>query len=390
MRSGDISESFSEERLLRSSSEEEAFFLKRNDILISSIGQGSIGKVQLFRENGRFATVSEVTVVRVKNVSPAIVAAFLSGWYGQSQISRYVTGATGQLHLYPNDVGRIFIPEFSNDFQLKIDDLYERQIFETRAGKSAQIVAQQDLIRHLGLAGWAPPEPLTYSAKASDALAAGRLDAQYFRPLFQDVEQRLQETGRAIALSDILAVNSRGRQPIYAETGLPVVNSKHVRTNRVILDDNRTATKTGSPVQIRNGDVLMNGTGVGTIGRTAVYLHDEPSLPDNHVTVMRTDKIDPVFLSVFLNSPLGQWQIERHIKGSSGQIELYPQDIARIVVWDAPNDVQQSVRSSVLSAFDAEHRAKSLLDAAKRAVEIAIEDSEAAAMAYLATVEGAN
>ncbi|RYE70707.1 MAG: restriction endonuclease subunit S, partial [Oxalobacteraceae bacterium] len=188
----------------------------------------------------------------------------------------------------------------------------------------------------------------------------------------------------------ILTANARGRQPLYDETGLPVLNSKHVRANRVILEDNRRASEAGSSVKIRKGDVLVNGTGVGTIGRAAAYLHDEPALPDNHVTVLRAARIDPVFLSAFLNSPLGQWQIERHIKGSSGQIELYPQDIARIVVWDAPAEVQCLVRDTVLSAFAAQHRAKALLDAAKRAVEIAIEDSEVAAMAYLATVEGEN
>jgi type I restriction enzyme M protein len=86
---------------------------------------------------------------------------------------------------------------------------------------------------------------------------------------------------------------------------------------------------------------------------------------------------------------LGQWQIERHIKGSSGQVELYPNDIAQIVIWDAPDDVQRAVRKSVLSAFDEERRAANLLEAAKRAVEIAIEDGEDAAMAFLDEAEGA-
>ncbi|MDM7458604.1 MAG: hypothetical protein P3W94_004465 [Paracoccus sp. (in: a-proteobacteria)] len=140
---------------------------------------------------------------------------------------------------------------------------------------------------------------------------------------------------------------------------------------------------------IETGDVLVNGTGEGTIGRAAPYLHGQRALPDNHVTVLRTDRVDPVYLAVFLNSPLGQWQIERHIKGSSGQVELYPSDIARIMIWEAPDRVQQTVRAAILSAFDEERRANDLLEAAKRAVEIAIEDGEPAAMAYLDQAEGA-
>ncbi|WP_211248650.1 restriction endonuclease subunit S [Acidocella facilis] len=389
IRSGDISNSFQPDLLLRSSDRAEAFFVKKNDILISSIGQGSIGKVQLFRSDGDFATVSEVTVVRIKGFSPACLSAFLASSYGQAQIERYITGATGQLHLYPNDVDRILVPKLSTSLQSRISRIYDRQAIEYKASQSSQERAEGELLNHLGLRGWTPPQPLSFTASASSALTAERIDAQFFRPLFAEVEARLLATGSACGLGSLLSANTRGRQPKYADEGLPVINSKHVRTNRVILVDNRTAAEPGAGIVIETGDVLVNGTGEGTIGRTAPYLHGQRALPDNHVTVLRTDHVDPVYLAVFLNSPLGQWQIERHIKGSSGQVELYPSDIARIMIWDAPDAVQQSVRAAILSAFDEERRANDLLDAAKRAVEIAIEDGEPAAMAYLDQAEGA-
>ena len=390
VRSGDISESFNEAALLRSSSYSEAFFLRENDVLISSIGQGSIGKVQLFRNSGEYATVPEVTVVRVSGVSQPLVAAFLSGTYGQAQIERYITGATGQLHLYPNDIDRIYLPRVTKDFELRLQKLYDQQWAYYQSSKTAQASVEERLLSKLSLTDWAPPEPLTYTASSNEVFAARRVDAQYFRPLFKDVEERLLATGNAEELGSMLSVNSRGRQPIYADDGLPVVNSKHVRTNRVIIDSfNRRAVETGTPLVIKKGDVLINGTGVGTIGRAAPYLHDQKAIPDNHVTVLRTNRMDPVYLSAFLNSPLGQWQIERHIKGSSGQIELYPNDVARIVVWEAQEDVQFEIRDFIITAFENERRANELLEAAKRAVEIAIEDGEPAAMAYLDKYEEA-
>ena len=54
-------------------------------------------------------------------------------------------------------------------------------------------------------------------------------------PLFVQVEQHLANTGRAVNLGAILSANARGRQPDYADKGLPVINSKHVRRNRVVL-----------------------------------------------------------------------------------------------------------------------------------------------------------
>ncbi|MGE4545709.1 MAG: hypothetical protein AB7D06_16575 [Pedobacter sp.] len=389
VRSGDVSQFFDPDTLLRSSSLDDAFFLKENDILISSIGQGSIGKVQLFRQPGSYATVSEVTVVRLKanSYSPAFVAAFLSSVYGQAQIQRFITGATGQLHLYPSDVARIVVPELSAAFQSRLSAIFDQGWLSYLSSRTAQKKAEDTLFTALGLAGWKPPEPLAYTARASDAFAAERIDAQYFRPIFYEIERHLRVTGRAVELGAILSTNSRGRQPKYDDAGLPVINSKHVRTNRVVLNNTRVANEVDAPVIIEKGDVLLNGTGVGTIGRAAPYLYDQQALPDNHVTVLRTTQVDPVYLAVFLNSPLGQWQIERHTRGSSGQVELYPADISKIVFWDAPGDIQSRVRDAILFSFKDERRAQDFLEACNRAVEIAIDDGEDAAMVFLDQAE---
>ena len=383
VRSGDINQFFDSTNLLRSDETDEIFYLKNGDVLISSIGFGSIGKVQLYEHDERCGVVSEVTVIRQNQFEPAFVAAFLCSKFGQYQIERFITGATGQLHLYPSDVDRIVLPDCSKAFQTHIAELYKASQQAHLEAKGLLELADQQILAALGLADWQPPEPLSYVASSKDAFASGRLDAQYFRPMYDEVEERLEATGQSTLLSDILSINQRGRQPQYSDDGLPVVNSKHVRTNRVLLTDNRTATEDGSPITINKGDVLLNGTGVGTIGRAAAYLHDQRALPDNHVTVLRTDKIDPIYLSVFLNSPLGQLQIERHIKGSSGQIELYPKDIEKIQIWDAPTDLQETVRDAVLSAFAEEHRSRSLLEQAMHAVEIAIEENEDAALSFL-------
>lgn len=354
--------------------------LAGGDILVTRTG-ANFGQAAPWKNASDAYACADILLVRAPTIANGYVSSFLESRFGKPLVLRAGYGA-GQPHISPPYLANVLVPRFTR-LEGEVDRaVTEATRLEETAGEILQ-AANYTLIDALGLANWKPPEPLSFEAQASDVLAAGRLDAQYFRPLFEEVEQRLEATGGAVDLARILTVNTRGRQPLYDESGLPVVNSKHVRTNKVILDDNRTATEAGSPVVISHGDVLINGTGVGTIGRAAAYLHHERALPDNHVTVLRTDEIDPVFLSAFLNSPLGQWQIERHIKGSSGQIELYPADIARIKVWDAPDSIQQRTRKSILSAFDAERRSKALLEAAKRAIEIAIEENESAAVAWL-------
>ncbi len=89
---------------------------------------------------------------------------------------------------------------------------------------------------------------------------------------------------------------------------------------------------------VEKNDVLINSTGDGTIGRVAVYGFDFPAIVDGHITILRFDNPTLAwYLGAFLMSDFGQKQITRYINGSSGQVEIYPQDIARIWIH-APSE----------------------------------------------------
>lgn len=284
------------------------------------------------------------------------------------------------------------LPIFIGTSKLKERCLAIVQESYAARAKAIQLLqdAEKALLRALSLETWQPPNPLSYTRSSTDAFSAGRFDAEHFKPKFAELISHIENTGNAARLGALLAVNDRGNQPEYAEIGLPVVNSKHIASNDVRLDaDNRVGLASAAKILIEPGDVLMNGTGVGTIGRSAPYLHAGKVIPDNHVTILRPKKaaVDPVYLSIFINSLAGQLQVEQRLHGSSGQIELYPTDIADFTVWLAPEAIQSEIRQAVESSFAAKQRATELLEAAKRAVEIAIEDSEAAALAYLKYVE---
>lgn len=221
--------------------------------------------------------------------------------------------------------------------------------------------------------------------------AARRFDAEFFRPKFTTLIARLRKRGAAALLGDVLASCERGRQPNYAERGLPVINSQHVQNGYLLLGkDNRFATPDDKSLLIQSGDVLLNGTGVGTIGRVAPYLHPTPALPDNHVTILRPKEgitLDPVFLAVQLAGLVGQLQVQQYFKGSSGQIELYPQDIARFTIWLGTPEIQKAIRDKVDAAYDAKALGHNFFIHATRAVEIAIEESEADALTFITNIK---
>lgn len=91
-------------------------------------------------------------------------------------------------------------------------------------------------------------------------------------------------------LSEITSFLSRGISPNYDdEAEFTVINQKCIRNNRLDLTESRKQSKAFSEEkQIQFGDVLINSTGTGTLGRTAmVFDIFEKCTVDSHVTIAR-------------------------------------------------------------------------------------------------------
>jgi type I restriction enzyme M protein len=329
--------------------------LKKGDVLLSIVG--TIGGVALVSTTQSATCNCKLAILRPKNVKPEYFASYLNSKFGQDQINRFTRGAV-QKGLILEDMDQLVIPEFSDSFE---DFVSKVVLFGKQCLKQSELKYQQAedlLLSELGLQDWQPTEEsVAVKSFAESFLSSGRFDAEYYQPKFDQLIERLEEKVELTPLGDLLTLNQRGKQPQYIEDeneyelGLPVVNSKHVREGEVILTDNRYAylPETDDPLTIQTDDVLINGTGVGTIGRCAPYLYEQEALPDNHVTILRTDSLDPVYLSIYLNSIIGKLLVEKHFKGSSGQIELYPNEIAQFQIWEAPDSIQQKIRSKVES-----------------------------------------
>ena len=326
------------------------------------------------------------------NIRPGYLATYLSSRVGQSFADRQ---KTDQMNPYISIGNLSTLPTIAlNDcVQVKIEEIVKKAYSLISSSQLFNKQAEDLLLSELNLKDWEPKEK-SFAVKsfAESFLTSDRLDAEYYQPKFDELIDRLKEKVELTPLGELLTLNQRGKQPIYIEDeekyelGLPVVNSKHVREGEVILIGNRYGyiPETKAPLTIRTDDVLINGTGVGTIGRCAAYLSKQEALPDNHVTILRSDLLDSVYLSIYLNSIIGKLQVDKHFKGSSGQIELYPNEIAQFMVWNAPKDIQQKIRSKVEASHQKREQSKQLLEIAKMGVERAIETDEATATDWIA------
>jgi hypothetical protein len=100
-------------------------------------------------------------------------------------------------------------------------------------------------------------------------------------------------------------------------------------------------------------DVLVNSTGDGTIGRVAVFNYDFPAVVDGHISILRfRDAALAWYVAAYLLSADGQRQLYRYINGSSGQVEIYPQDIERVWVKPASTAQMKTLGSAFKSACE--------------------------------------
>jgi type I restriction enzyme M protein len=290
------------------------------------------------------------------------------------------------------DMNQLVIPEFSTEFEGTISSIILISNECLNQVSTEYQKAENLLLSELGLKDWQPiKETIAIKSFFESFLSSDRLDAEYYQPKFDELIKKLKEKVELVPLGDLLSVNQKGRQPDYIEENedilgcLPVVNSKYVREGEVILSDNRYARwpENENPLIIRKDDVLFNGTGVGTVGRCSTYFHNQLALPDTEVAVMRSTVLDPVYLSIYINSIAGKLQVQKHLQGSSGIIRVYPSDTSQFLIWNAPKSIQQKIRAKVELSHHKREQSKQMLKIAKAGVEKSIETDEATATIWI-------
>ena len=323
-------------------------------------------------------------IKRIKRVDPYFLFSYLITKQAQKLVNRLKNGGV-QERINLDVLGNIKLPLMTIKFQKFVRNIVLLG-YQTRKNSSLHYQqAEELLLSELGLKDWQPTEEnIAVKSFAESFGKSDRLDAEHYQPKFDQLIEKLKEKVELTRLGKLLNTCQKGKQPQYFNEdekiidGYPVINSKQVQKGEVILTDSRFAPLPDGkePLVIQKDDVLINGTGVGTIGRCATYLYEQQALPDTEVTVLRSNELDSIYLSIYLNSILGQLQVEKYLQGSSGIIRVYPKDIAQFWIWEAPDNIQKSIRDKVEESHHKREQSKQLLEIAKTGVEKAIEENE--------------
>lgn len=324
-------------------------------------------------------------------MDPYFLSTFLNCRYGQSQLRRRGIKAT-RPEIKLVEFNDIEVPAVSGALIKRVREFVERsKRMRAEVDRSVKQAADR-LLSALGFADWIPPEPLTYVAGASAALAAGRLDAQYFMPAKEQVRQSLMSLPGQL-LSDRVDSIREQWLPDRAPPEMRVRNYDVTDALVPLLDAEKLPTAAadiGSMKKVlRDGDIAISRLRAYLKEIAVVRVGDDiPSVGSSEFIVLRPKgtSISPEALMVFLRSPPVQ-TVLKWCQDGSQHPRFSESDLLSISVPDAVAHVSAEITDIVHQGFAARRRAFRILEAARRAVEIAIEEAESSAIAHLNQAE---
>ena len=175
----------------------------------------------------------------------------------------------------------------------------------------------------------------------------------------------------------------RGKSPKYEESIYYTLNQKCIRRNSINLRDRKSVSKQwndkfGNERLTKAGDILINSTGEGTIGRAAIV--NAPILQglsyDSHIILIRLNKnfVFPDYFVNIFNSSFIQMQIDI-LKGAktTKQTELGINNVLKLS-FPLPNLEKQivlveNIQKKENIIRELEGKVKSLYDEKKKIIE---------------------
>jgi type I restriction enzyme M protein len=198
-----------------------------------------------------------------------------------------------------------------------------------------------------------------------------RLDVRFWHPKVRALVNRLKdmpgvktikalntiETRRGKGLSSAEYVSVSEGYAIFVKSG-----SNISKTGELVIDGADYVEESiyqeyvETKMILQEGDILLSSTGDGTLGKCCVYRNKDengetrPGVPERHVTVIRVAQweVCPEYLCDYIRKGFGRDQIDRLFTGSTGMVEVTPDEVNEVLVPPLPPIKEQEKISNRL------------------------------------------
>jgi hypothetical protein len=351
----------------------------RGDIIITKVGSPCYASI--VHDYDRIALSRTVLgLIEIHDINPYYLTAFLRCRFGFNQLLRQ-REQTIQYQLTLDRVREVLVYRASPKLQNEVQNKMLAYVEALNNAGTMTDQAEQALLSALDLEDWTPPEPLTYSRRASEVFGAGRLDSQYFAPRVAMLIERLSKNGR------ILRDVAPPRQEKFVQFGdqaFRYIEISDLKSDGTVTDEMVPMSEAPSRATwyVRSGDVLTSTVRPNRRLTALIVSEQDGCVASSGFVVLQPKTVPPEVLLTYLRLPLFCELMDLHTSAS-----LYPaiseRDLLSLPFPNISQNASDKIVAAVRSAHVTRKRAQELLEQAKRAIEIAIEDSEAAAIKYL-------
>ncbi|OHC03793.1 MAG: hypothetical protein A3H23_00640 [Planctomycetes bacterium RIFCSPLOWO2_12_FULL_40_19] len=346
-----------------------------------------IGRVSIIPEGFEAANITQaMALLRSKpnaRVIPGYLFCFLRSRFGLVQVYR-TARPTGQYNLNLQELSSFVIPLLSLELQNAIQEFVAQAAEKQAKSFECYYQAEQLLLSELGLQDWKPALALAYTRNYSQAARARRVDAEYFQPKFDEVvryisvyhPQRLSKL--ATQIIEAAKFDERQKYRYIEISDVNTSNGEVGYTERELKD-----LPPNAKIKVKGSELIVSKVRPtrGAIGVVPDDCRDNGVCSSAFVVL---DVPSPVreFLQVYLRSVIGRTLLEQPCKGTS-----YPTiddtDVNALPVPTIATQTQALISDMVSRSRHARREAKAILEKAKRAIEIAIEEGEDKAMEFI-------
>lgn len=372
--------------------------INKGEILIEV--KGKIDKASIVPDDFPEKTLVSGSLFKLtvnENISKHVLLCYLICKYGVAFKDRFKTNLLISYVSKP-DLYRIPVPNFSNSFQLKIDAIFHT-IFKSRKDSQALYTqAESLLLQEIGLetdpltsnelvTGSNPGAIINTNVKSFAASfgVTGRLDAEYYQKKYELIIEKIKSYKNGFEpLAIACNLEDKNYNPIENEEYKYIELSNIGKTG----DITGCTTELGKDLPSRarrlvnTNDVIISSI-EGSLQSCALVGEEyNNALCSTGFYVINSNKINSETLVVLFKSELMQSIMKQNCSGTI-LTGMNKDEFKNILVPIIDKKAQQKIAQLIEESFTLKKQSEHLLDVAKRAVEIAIEESEEVAINFI-------
>lgn len=318
--------------------------VERGDILLTS--EAPAGQVLVWNSDEKIVLSQRLFALRInKHFNNYFIKYFIQSDLGQKEILKNTTGST-VFGISAKMFDLISVPDIDINTQNRIASTLKSldDKIELNNRMNAELEAMAKMLYDYWFVQFDFPDVNGKPYKSS----GGRMVYN------EELKREVPEGWEVKTLIEITSLIRRGISPKYVEEGgYLVLNQKCIRNQTISFELGRryhNKLSRNDERLIELGDVLVNSTGVGTLGRVAFvkYIQKEKATVDSHITIVRgnPDLVNTEYLNYWMLK--SEKDIERAAEGSTGQVELRKEFLENMLVIMPSDDIQKKFSNIVI------------------------------------------